>query len=164
MIKLKTSLIAFFLICLTGFAAFAVGQSMMSVQVKKGQIRLTPSFLGRIVALLSYGDRVYVLEQKGSWTKVGLSRGVSDGWIHSSALTRKKIILKAGAQDVQTAASSDELALAGKGFNQQVESEFRAKNPNLDFTWVDRMEKFVVSEKQMKKFLKKGEVFPKGGS
>jgi hypothetical protein len=164
MIKLKTSLITFFLICLTGFAAFAVGQSIMSVQVKKGQIRLTPSFLGRIVALLSYGDRVYVLEQKGSWTKVGLSRGVSDGWIHSSALTRKKIILKAGAQDVQTAASSDELALAGKGFNQQVESEFRAKNPNLDFTWVDRMEKFVVSEKQMKKFLKKGEVFPKGGS
>ncbi len=164
MIKLKTSLITFFLICLTGFAAFAVGQSMMSVQVKKGQIRLTPSFLGRIVALLSYGDRVYVLEQKGSWTKVGLSKGISDGWIHSSALTRKKIILKAGAQDVQTAASSDELALAGKGFNQQVESEFRAKNPNLDFTWVDRMEKFVVSEKQMKKFLKKGEVFPKGGS
>lgn len=164
MIKLKTSLITFFLICLTGFAAFAVGQSMMSVQVRKGEIRLTPSFLGRIVALLSYGDRVYVLEQKGSWTKVGLSRGVSDGWIHSSALTRKKIILKAGAQDVQTAASSDELALAGKGFNQQVESEFRAKNPNLDFTWVDRMEKFVVSEKQMKKFLKKGEVFPKGGS
>ncbi len=164
MIKLKTSLITFFLICLTGFAAFAVGQSMMSVQVRKGEIRLTPSFLGRIVALLSYGDRVYVLEEKGSWTKVGLSKGISDGWIHSSALTRKKIILKAGAQDVQTAASSDELALAGKGFNQQVESEFRAKNPNLDFTWVDRMEKFVVSEKQMKKFLKKGEVFPKGGS
>lgn len=164
MIKLKTSLITFFLICLTGFAAFAVGQSMMSVQVRKGEIRLTPSFLGRIVALLSYGDRVYVLEQKGSWTKVGLSRGISDGWIHSSALTRKKIILKAGAQDVQTAASSDELALAGKGFNQQVESEFRVKNPNLDFTWVDRMEKFVVSEKQMKKFLKEGEVFPKGGS
>jgi hypothetical protein len=164
MIKRKTFLFTVFFIYLTGVGAFAVGPKMMSVQVKKAEVRFTPSFLGKIIAQLSYGDRVQVLEKKDSWTRIGLPGSPDSGWIHSSALTRKKIVLTAGAQDVQTAASSDELALAGKGFNQQVESEFKAKNPNLDFTWIDRMEKFVVSEKQIKQFLKEGGLSPEGGS
>ncbi|UCD31824.1 MAG: SH3 domain-containing protein [Desulfobacterales bacterium] len=163
MVKLKTSILMFLLIGLTALAAFAVGKSMMSIQVKKGELRLAPSFLGKIVAQLYYGDRVYVLENKGSWSKVGLSAGAAEGWIHASALTPKVIVLKAGAKDVEAAASGDELALAGKGFNQQVESEFRAKNPNLDFTWIDKMETYVVSEQEMKRFLKKGELSPEGG-
>ena len=161
--KRKTSILIFLLICFTGFAAFAVGRSMMSVQVKTGQLRLTPSFLGKIVARLYYGDRIYVIEEKGSWLRVGLSAGAAEGWIHASALTPKKIVLQAGAKDIETAASSDELALAGKGFNQQVESEFRAKNPNLDFTWIDKMEAFVVAENEMKQFLKNGGLSPEGG-
>lgn len=164
MIKRKTFLFTVLFICLTGVAAFAIGPKMMSVQVKKGEVRLTPSFLGKIIAQLSFGDRVQVLEKKGSWTRIDLPESPDGGWIHSSALTRKKIVLAAGDQDVQTAASSDELALAGKGFNQQVESEFKAKHPNLDFTWIDRMEKYVVSEKQMKQFLKEGGLSPEGGS
>ena len=163
MVKNKTPILIFLLICFTGFAAFAVGRSMMSVQVKTGELRLAPSFLGKIVARLYYGDRIYVIEEKGSWRRVGLSAGAAEGWIHASALTPKKIILQAGAKDVETAASSDELALAGKGFNQQVESEFRAKNPNLDFTWVDKMETYVVSEEEMKQFLEKGGLSPEGG-
>ena len=163
MVKLKTLMLTFLLTGLTGFAAFAVGQSMMSVQIRQGELRATPSFLGKIVARLSYGDRVYIFEDKGFWSKVGLSQGAAEGWIHSSALTTKKIVLRAGAEDVETAASSDELALAGKGFNQQVESEFRAKNPNLDFTWIDKMETYVVSEEEMKQFLKEGSLSPEGG-
>jgi hypothetical protein len=163
MVKNKTPILIFLLICFTGFAAFAVGRSMMSVQVKTGELRLAPSFLGKIVARLYYGDRIYVIEEKGSWRRVGLSAGAAEGWIHASALTPKKIVLQAGAKDVETAASSDELALAGKGFNQQVESEFRAKNPNLDFTWVDKMETYVVSEEEMKQFLIKGGLSPEGG-
>ncbi len=161
--KCKASILIFLLICCTGLAAFAVGTSMMSVQVKSGELRLTPSFLGKIVARLYYGDRVYVIEEKGSWQRVGLSAGAAEGWIHASALTPKKIVLQAGDKDVQTAASSDELALAGKGFNQQVESEFKAKNPNLDFAWIDKMETYVVSEKEMKQFLKNGGLSPEGG-
>jgi SH3-like domain-containing protein len=137
---------------------------MMSVQVKKGVVRLNPSFLGRIVTQLSYGDRVYVVDEEGSWTRVGLSENAAKGWIHSSALTPKVVVLKAGSEDVQVTASSEEIALAGKGFNKQVESEFRSKNSNLDFTWIDRMEKFVVSQKQMKQFLNEGGLSPEGGS
>lgn len=164
MIKHKRSLVTFLFICLTGVTALAAAQKMMSVQVKKGEIRSTPSFLGRIVVRLSYGDRVYFRNEKGSWIQVGLSDNSTEGWIHTSALTHKKIVFKAGTEDVQTSASSDELALAGKGFNKQVENEFRNKNPNLDFSWINRMEGFAVSQKQMEQFLKAGELSPEGGS
>jgi len=161
--KLKTSLIIFLMICLNGFPVFAAGQKIMSIQVKKGEIRSTPSFLGIIVARVSYGDRVYVREERGPWVRIGLSGNSNEGWIHTSVLTSKKIVLNPGAKDVQTAASSDELALAGKGFSKQVENEFKENNPNINYAWIDRMEKFVVSQKRIKQFLKEGELSPKGG-
>jgi len=163
MIKHKTFLIIFLLICLNGFPVFAAGQKMMSIQVKKGEIRSTPSFLGIIVARVSYGDRVYVREERGPWVRVGLSGNSNQGWIHTSVLTSKKIVLKPGASDVQTSASGDELALAGKGFSKQVENEFKGKNPNINYAWIDRMEKFVVSQERIKQFLKEGELSPEGG-
>jgi hypothetical protein len=153
----------FFLICVTALVAYAAGQKMMSVQVNKGVVRVAPSFLGSIVAQLSYGDRVYVLDENESWTRVGLSWNAANGWIHSSALSPKKIVLKAGDEDVQVSTSGEEIALAGKGFNEQVESEFRARNSNLDFTWIDRMEKFVVPENQMRQFLQEGDLSYEGG-
>ena len=164
MVNFKTAFMIFLLLGLSAFPAFAVGQKMMSVQVKKGEIRSTPSFLGAIVARVSYGDRVYVLEEKGPWVKVAIPERNNEGWIHSSALTEKKIVFTAGAKDVQTSASSNEVALAGKGFNQQVENEFKEKNPKMNYAWINRMEKFVVSEKEIKQFLKQGELSPKGGS
>jgi SH3-like domain-containing protein len=163
MIRQKISTVLFFLICITALAAFAASQKMMSVQVNRGVVRVTPSFLGNVVTRLSYGDRVYVVEEKESWTRVGLSMDADKGWIHSSSLTPKKIVLKAGTEDVEVDASGEEIALAGKGFNKQVESEFRAENSNLDYTWIDKMGKCVVSEREMKQFLKEGELFCEGG-
>jgi len=163
MIKNKISLIILLLICLNGIPVFAAGQKMMSIQVKKGEIRSTPSFLGIIVARLSYGDRVYVREERGPWVRVGLPGNKNEGWIHASILTSKKIVLNPGTGDVQTSASGDELALAGKGFSKQVENEFKEKNPNINYAWIDKMEKFVVSQEQVKQFLKEGELSPKGG-
>jgi hypothetical protein len=72
-------------------------------------------------------------------------------------------VLKSGTANVQTSASGDELALAGKGFSKQVENEFKGKNPNINYAWIDRMEKFVVSQKQSQQFLKEGELSPEGG-
>ena len=136
-------------------AILADGPVAMSVQVKSGQLRATPSFLGSLVAPLNYGDRLQVLEQQGEWSKA-TTPGGQTGWVHRSALTKKKIVMKAGDQDAQTAASGDELALAGKGFNSDVEADFKAKNQQIDFTWVDKMEKIKVTPESMQQFLKAG--------
>lgn len=129
--RFKTMLMMFVLFSLTAFCAYATGEKMMSVQVRQGQIRSTPSFLGRIVVNLSYGDRVQVREEKGSWIRVSVPGSRAGGWIHASALTTKKIVIRAGTKDVSLAASADELALAGKGFNKQVEQEFKVKTLKL---------------------------------
>jgi uncharacterized protein YgiM (DUF1202 family) len=136
----------------------------MSVQIKEGHVRSTPSFLGTIVARMTYGDRVDVIKDEGAWKKVALRGGV-EGWMHSSALTSKNIILKAGVQNVQTSATGGEIALAGKGFSEEVEKKYKSLNRNLDYAWVDRMEKFQISPDQMRVFLKEGGVIPeKGGA
>jgi SH3-like domain-containing protein len=142
----------------------AEAPNKMSVQIKEGHVRSSPSFLGTIVARMTYGDRVDVIKDEGAWKKVALRGGV-EGWMHSSALTTKNIILRAGAQNVQTSATGGEIALAGKGFSEEVEKKYRSLNRNLDYAWVDRMEKFQVSPDQMRAFLKEGEIAPeKGGT
>lgn len=78
--------------------------------------------------------------------------------MHGSALTKKKVVMQAGGQDAQVAASGEELALAGKGFNQQVEAEFKERNPSVDFKWVDWMEKSVFSPEDILAFLRAGGV------
>jgi SH3-like domain-containing protein len=135
----------------------------MSIQVKKGQLRSKPSFLGKIVETLSYGDRVEVLEENVDWMKVGLPGSGLSGWIHNSALTKKKIALRAGSEVAEV--SDSEIVIAGKGFTEQVEEEFKLENQEIDYTWIDRMEgEFVISQEEIQDFLKEGDLSPEGGT
>ena len=138
----------------------AHAQETLSVQVKEGELRATPSFLGKIVTRLAYGDRVVSTGSRGAWKMVSVRERRLQGWMHASALTTKRIALKAGQTSVRTGATQDELALAGKGFNEQVEAAFRKENRNLDFTWINRMETFKVSPELMNTFLAQGSVVP----
>jgi SH3-like domain-containing protein len=140
----------------------ASAAKMMSVQVRNGQVRATPSFLGQVVSPVAYGDQVEIVQQQGVWMQVKTSDGKS-GWIHQSALSKKKIVMAAGDEDVKTGASGEELALAGKGFNSDVEASFKAQNKNIDFTWVDKMEKIKISAAEQREFLKEGDVKPAQG-
>jgi len=134
----------------------AVAQKIMSVQVREGQLRATPSHLGKIVAKTSYGDRVTVLEERGAWEKVSIAGGKFQGWMHNTALTSKKIALKAGQGNVSTSVTGDEIALAGKGFSEEVETQYRKSNKNLDYTWIDWMEAIDISSEQMEHFITSG--------
>ena len=141
--------------CVAALASGARAEiKSMSVQVRTGPLRATPSFLGKIVATLNYADTVQVLQEQGEWREV--SAAGRQGWIHQSALSSKKITLKAGSENVNTAASGEELALAGKGFNSDVEADFKKKNQKIDFTWIDRMEKIKIGPQEMLDFLNEG--------
>ncbi len=160
MSRVRTFLLAAFFLCVFCLPLFSATQEFLSVQVKEGQMRSTPSFLGSVMASLAYGDRVELIEDKGAWKRVAIRGGKIKGWVHMSALSAKKIALRAGTADVQTGATSSELALAGKGFNAKVEAEFRSKNKDIDYNWVDRMEALAVKPEQMQAFLKQGQVNP----
>ena len=142
----------------------AAGTTEMSVEVKKAEVRSSSSYLSPVVATLEYGTRVEVLSQSGAWRQVGKPGQGPIGWLNSSALTKKKIVLSAG-EARQTGADSSEMSLAGKGFNSDVEKQFKATHGDIDFTWVDRMIKMTVTPAMMQEFLKEGGVTPpKGGA
>jgi hypothetical protein len=84
--------------------------------------------------------------------------------MHVSALTKRKVVLQPGKADVEEAATSDELALAGKGFNKQVEEQFSSDNPDADYAWIDWMEQIVVSPEEIRRFQEEGGLSPKGGT
>jgi len=56
--------------------------------------------------------------------------------------------------------SSDEVALAGKGFTPEVESGYRAKHPEMDFAQVDKIEGFKVEPAALQAFIKEGDLKP----
>lgn len=147
--------------CTIAVAAYAATASEMSVQVKKTDVRKSPTFLGNIVSSLHYADKVSIDEKNGAWMKVSRN-GNSLGWVHSSALT-SKIIALSGGDSKKLGASSDEVATSGKGFNQTVENEYKAQHKNIDFSGVDRMEKITFSPERMEKFIKDGGVSPQKG-
>ena len=111
--------------------ATADAQKIMTVQVREGQIRATPSHLGKIVAKTSYGDRVTVLEERGAWKKVSISAGNLHGWMHETALTSKKIALKAGEGNAGTFVTINEIALAGKSEKLEVIKSTTSPEINL---------------------------------
>ena len=136
--------------------AGAAVATTMTVQVKQARIKDRPSQLGKTLGTLSYGEAVDVgLLQRG-WYPVTLP-GPRQGWLHQSTLSTKKLTLQAGSTDTAIGVSNDEVALAGKGFNEQVENKLKEEG-TLDFTWVDRMATFVVSEDQIRTFLVQGDL------
>src|SRR6185503_1016379 len=85
-------------------------ETKMAVQVKSTPVRETPSFLGKLLGSLSYGDPVVVVEKPGDWIKIKSEKPSVTGWVHKSALTTKKIALTSGKGDANVKASSEELA------------------------------------------------------
>lgn len=150
--------VLFIILFVGSFSAhgFSAEAGFLTVQVRHGQLRSSPSFLGSVTATPAYGDKVKLVEDKGVWKKVIARKNT--GWMHESALTAKTLLLQAGKADVRTGASKGELALAGKGFNSRVEAEFKSKNSNIQYSWVDRMETHVIKPGQMQAFLKQGQV------
>ena len=142
-------------------SAASAGAKQMSVQVEKLQVRERPSALGELVGYLRYGDRVTVLEQQNSWVNVQKEGGVS-GWAHESAFTRKKVVLRGGGGAVDVKTSDEEVAFAGKGFNSQVEAEFKSENPELErqFALIDEIEAVSNSPSEIAAFLEEGGVEP----
>ena len=164
MTKTRLMIVAM-LICAVGWLS-AADQKQMYVTVKTTQIRATPGYLGKPLGNLNYGDKVTVLDQPADapkdWLKVTGPDGKLQGWINASSVSSKQVALKAGATASQSASSGDG-ALAGKGFNSDVEQQYKDEQ-HLDYTWVDKMEAFDVPPDQVSRFLTQGGLSEQGGA
>lgn len=146
---------------LTAAATLAATATIMSVQINKAVLRDAPTPLGKVVTSLAYCDKVTVQSQNGAWMQV--TGNNQSGWIHSSALTTKKIEMK-GEAATKTTASSSEMALAGKGFNPDVEKQFKENHKEIDFAPIDKIEKIKIPIADIQAFAREGKLQSAGGA
>ncbi len=122
--------------------------------VKDAVLRDNPSYLGKALETLNAGARVATLGEQGAWTQV--KSGNLQGWLPNTALRAAAVSLGAGASRAASGAQASEVALAGKGFNRQVEAEYRASHTGADYAAVDMMENIVMPAEDCEKFLRAG--------
>ncbi|MBN1274075.1 MAG: SH3 domain-containing protein [Candidatus Aminicenantes bacterium] len=127
----------------------------LTVKMKTTNLRKTPKFYSSALTVLKAGEKVEKIGAQGEWLQIRSSSGVV-GWIHSSSVMDKSFSLAGSQQNLKTQASASEIALAGKGFNKQVEENFRTKNPRANYIQVENMLKIVITPDQMRIFLEKG--------
>jgi uncharacterized protein YgiM (DUF1202 family) len=153
------------LILISALLILAVTQLVaetLTVKVRSTSLRSAPKFYAASVQALQAGDKVEKISTQDGWIQVRTSGGAV-GWVHSSAVAVPKFDLMASNQGPKTQASADEIALAGKGFNKQVEENYRAKHGELSFVWVDKMLKIEISAAMVEAFLKAGRLAGFGG-
>jgi len=143
------------------FVAVLLAENLI-VKVQTTSVRKEPKFYSPAVATLVAGETITQISAQAGWFKVKTSKGV-EGWIHSSAVQSKSFTLAAIDKSLKTQATAEEVALAGKGFNKQVEEEYKSRNKELSFAEVDRMLRIIVKTEELRKFLENGKLGEFGG-
>ncbi len=146
----------FVLAIMTLTLAFAAAETLV-VKVQTTKLRNGPRYFAQAFLTLSAGAKLEKVSESEGWIQVKTSSGLV-GWIHSSAVEATKFNLLAMNKDMKTQASASEVALAGKGFNKQVEDSYRAKHGEVSFAGVDAMLQIEISLTQVEDFLRKGKL------
>jgi uncharacterized protein YgiM (DUF1202 family) len=162
------------LVLLLLLSTAAVQASPVWVAVKKTVIRSEASNLSAVVVKLEYQDQLDLLSDNGDWWQV--SYDGKQGWVHKSALSTSLEqsagsgqqgsggsifdAFKGGSSGSSASkgrsAGGEDITLAGKGFNEDVEGEFKTQGANLNYDAVDAMENREVSGFDFQSFAKEG--------
>lgn len=126
----------------------------MSVQVKSAHLKKKPNPLAELLTTLPYGDQLQVKTEEGPWLKVMHPKTGTTGWVHSSALSARQIVINPANRHIE-AAHSGTISLAGQGFNLEVEKQYKEQK-QLDYTQIDRMESVTPSQEEIRAFAKSG--------
>jgi uncharacterized protein YgiM (DUF1202 family) len=151
---MKKILIVFCLVVfVTGFAAAQIrAGGTLYVAVRTVTLKSGTGFFASNRGTLNYGDRVTVIRVDGRFVEVRSAANPSlTGWTASANMSVRQVI--AGTSSTATAR---EVAMAGKGFNQEVEESFRDQNRTLNYADVDRVEAITVQESVLRRFLEEG--------
>jgi hypothetical protein len=147
--KLIVLCMAFFI---TGFAAAQIGPGRtLYVAVKTVELKSSAGLFSSAVATLRYGDQVTATRVNGKLVEVRSAEDPSlTGWAAAVNFSTKRIISETAAT-----ASEKEIALAGKGFNQELESSYQSKG-ELNFADVDKVEAITADEAELNRFIEEG--------
>jgi hypothetical protein len=147
---MKTTVIVILLCSLYCLTAAA---ETIKVTTRENAVRGECRFFAPVKLKVSLGDQLTVKGRKGDWYLVS-AKGVN-GCIHKSAVESRSFAT-AGRGAASGGTSADEVSLAGKGFNPQVEAGYRKSNKNLNYAAVDEIIRIQVNEKSLESFVLQG--------
>jgi hypothetical protein len=147
--RLLVLLVLALLVSGTLFAQIKSG-SPAWVSAKKADIKSSTGFFAGTRGSLVLGVEVSVISINGKWAEVRSVTNTSlSGWTTASNLSARRIVASG------TTASASEVALAAKGFNQEVQNEYKTKG-ELNYADVDKTEAITVSQDDLYKFVTEG--------
>ena len=132
----------------------------LSAQISKGgtawvssrtaALKASTWFFAGTRGTLEMGAQVTVLQVNGNWAEVRSAGNSSlSGWTNTSNLSSRQIVSSGSG------ASASEIALAGKGFNQEIENSYKSDGKS-NYDDVDRTEAITVSQEDLYKFVVEG--------
>ena len=145
------ALLVVFVLCLTSLATISFAATRL---YRDAVLRETPSYLGAPLATLERGTSVTQGDSQGDWIQV-TTKEQQKGWLPEGALKKPTVSLGESASRAHTRSSAGEVAMAGKGFDEEAEKQAR-KSSSGDFAAVDYMQSFVMSHTDCEAFLRAG--------
>jgi hypothetical protein len=135
-------------------SAHAAYADSARIITRENAVREDCRFFAPVKKKVRLNEMVDIVSKDGDWLRVKY-KGVA-GCIHKSAVDEKNVDISGVSGSKSHAASRDEVALAGKGFNPEVEKTYKGKHPELDFKSIDNMEGSSPSDESIKKFVSNG--------
>jgi len=134
----------------------------VKVITQEAMIRKDKRFFAPALIRAPFGAALEESGREGDWFRVSYQG--KEGWIHKSAVQEQKFQLSSLAGGQAEEASQDEVALAGKGFNPEVEKAFRDKNPKMRYDLVNQVQAYRVEEQRLQAFIRAGNLREPGGA
>jgi hypothetical protein len=126
--------------------AFSQNRNTRFVAVEVAEVKSSSGFFAQNVGTLQLGDEVAVLRDSGRWSEV--RSGSVAGWVVSASLSPRRVLRSSSS------VNPGEVALAGKGFTQELENENRSDG--LSYSRVDQMESLVIPREELRGFIVDG--------
>jgi len=138
--------------------ALAWAADVFRITESRTALRSTKFSMGPKVLDLVEGDQVAVLAVEESWVQAEpVNNPGVQGWIKQSSITPDKDYIPS-ADAVARGVTPTQAAAAGRGFNPEVERQYRQDNPDLEkaFKFLDEVVKARYSEGLITAFMKTG--------
>ncbi len=142
----------------------ASAQETYYVQSVKAKVLSAPSFKASVLGEASRGTRLSSIGREGSWVKVNYYG--KDGYVAAILLSAsppmaKHTMIKAGdaefQQGVRRRASTYTSAAAARGLAADDRRRLSGED-KLDYDGLERVEKFIVSDAELTKFMEGGKL------
>ena len=119
-------------------------------------MKIAPNYLSSTVGTLGYGAEVQVVGEEGNWYRIASP----SGYIPQNTVGRSAASVDSSQRYAAKGVTHDETALAGKGFNPQVEGQYKQSSQSLAAAYrqVDSVERIKVSNATLKNFIAQGKL------